>query len=42
MDIKEREWDITEWIDLALGRSQWKALVITVMNDRVHKMLAHS
>jgi hypothetical protein len=28
-------WDGTDWIDLAQGRDQWKALVNTIMNFRV-------
>jgi hypothetical protein len=28
-----------DWIDLAEDRDQWRALVSTTMNLRVHKML---
>jgi hypothetical protein len=35
MDPTEMEWGGTDWIDLAQGRDQWRALVITVMNLRV-------
>jgi hypothetical protein len=31
-----------DWIDLAQGRDQWRALVNTVMNLRFHKMLGSS
>jgi hypothetical protein len=30
------------WIDLAQERDQWRALVNTVMNLEVHKMLGNS
>jgi hypothetical protein len=32
MDLREIGWDGVDWIDLALDRDQWRALVITVMN----------
>jgi hypothetical protein len=35
MDIREIGWDGMDWIDLALDRGQWSALVNTVMNLRV-------
>jgi hypothetical protein len=35
MDLREREWDGMDWIDLAQDRDQWRALVKTVMNLRV-------
>jgi hypothetical protein len=35
MDLKEIEWDGTDWIDLAQDRDQWRALVNAVMNLRV-------
>jgi hypothetical protein len=35
MDLREREWDGVDWIDLAQDREQWRALVNTVMNLRV-------
>jgi hypothetical protein len=35
MDIREIGWDGVDWIDLAPGRDQWRALVNTVMNLRV-------
>jgi hypothetical protein len=34
MDLREIEWDGTDWIDLDQDRNQWKALVNTVMNLR--------
>jgi hypothetical protein len=35
IDLREREWDGMDWIDLAEDRDQWRALVKTVMNLRV-------
>jgi hypothetical protein len=35
MDLREIEWNGMDWIDLAQGRDQWRALVNTVMNLRV-------
>jgi hypothetical protein len=35
MDLREIGCDRIDWIDLALDRDQWKALVNTVMNLRV-------
>jgi hypothetical protein len=35
IDLREIEWDDMDWIDLAQGRDQWRALVNTVMNLRV-------
>jgi hypothetical protein len=35
MDIGEIGWNVTDWINLAQDRDQWKALVNTVMNLRV-------
>jgi hypothetical protein len=35
MDLKEIEWDGIDWINLAQGRDQWRALVRAVMNLRV-------
>jgi hypothetical protein len=32
MDLREIEWGDVDWIDLAEGRDQWRALVNTVMN----------
>jgi hypothetical protein len=35
MDLREIGWDGVDWIELAQGRDQWRALVNTVMNLRV-------
>jgi hypothetical protein len=35
MDLREIGWDGMDWIDLALDRDQWRALVNKVMNLRV-------
>jgi hypothetical protein len=35
MDLREIGWDGMNWIDLAQGRDQWRALVNMVMNLRV-------
>jgi hypothetical protein len=35
MELGEIGWVGTDWIDLALDRDYWKALVNTVMNPRV-------
>jgi hypothetical protein len=35
MDFRETEWGGVNWIDLALDRDQWRALVKAVMNLRV-------
>jgi hypothetical protein len=34
MDLREREWDGVDWIDLAQDRVQWRALVNMVINLR--------
>jgi hypothetical protein len=34
MDLREIGWDVSDWIDLAQDREQWRALVNTVMNLR--------
>jgi hypothetical protein len=34
-DLREIGWNGMDWIDLAQGRDQWKALVNAVMNLRV-------
>jgi hypothetical protein len=35
IDLRETAWDGMDWINLAEGRDQWRALVNTVMNLRV-------
>jgi hypothetical protein len=35
MDLREIGWGGIDWIDLALDRDKWMALVITVLNLRV-------
>jgi hypothetical protein len=40
--LREIGWDGMDWIDLAEDRDQWRALVNTAMNLRVHKMLRSS
>jgi hypothetical protein len=35
INLREIEWDGTDWIDLAQDRDQWRAPVNTVMNLRV-------
>jgi hypothetical protein len=35
MDLRDIGWGSIDWIDLALDRDQWRALVNTVMNIRV-------
>jgi hypothetical protein len=35
MDLREIGWGSVDWIQLALDRDQWRALVNTVMNLRV-------
>jgi len=35
MDLTKTECDDVEWIDLALDRGKWQALVNTIMNLRV-------
>jgi hypothetical protein len=42
MELREIGSCGTDWIDLAQDSDQWRALVNTVMNLRVHKMLGNS
>jgi hypothetical protein len=35
MELREIEWNVMDWIDLAQDRDQWRALVNTVMNLQV-------
>jgi hypothetical protein len=37
IDLRHIGWDGVDWIDLAQGRDQWRALVNLVMNLRVPK-----
>jgi hypothetical protein len=39
MDLREMEWDGMNWIDLAKDRDHWRALVNTVINFVLDKML---
>jgi hypothetical protein len=32
MDLRETEWGGMDWIDLVLGKGQWRDLVNTIMN----------
>jgi hypothetical protein len=34
-DLKAIKWDGMDWIDVALDRDHWRAIVNTVMNNRV-------
>jgi hypothetical protein len=36
MDLREIGWFGVDWIDLGQDRDQWRALVNTVMNLRLH------
>jgi hypothetical protein len=35
MDLTEIGWENVEWIQLALGKDRWRAVVNTVMNLQV-------
>jgi hypothetical protein len=35
MDLGEVEWGGMDWIGLAQGRNQWRALIHTIINLRV-------
>jgi hypothetical protein len=35
MDLKEKEYEVVDWINLALVSDQWRALVNTATNIRV-------
>jgi hypothetical protein len=41
MDLGEVGWGDVDWIGLAQVRSRWRALVNSVLNLRVHKMLGN-
>jgi hypothetical protein len=42
MDLKDIRWGGMDWIDLAEDGDQWRAVVNTVMNLRVHNTLGSS
>jgi hypothetical protein len=42
MDLGEREWGGIDRTDLAEDTGQWRALVNTVMNHRLHKIAGNS
>jgi hypothetical protein len=42
MDFRGIGWVSMDWIDLSQDRDQWRALVTTVMNLLVHKVLGNS
>jgi hypothetical protein len=42
VDNREMGWGGMEWTDLAQDRDQWRTLVNTVINFRLHKMLGNS
>jgi hypothetical protein len=35
-DLTEIGWNAMDWIEMAQDRDQWRALVNTVMNPRLH------
>jgi hypothetical protein len=35
IDLREKGWDVVDWVDLAQDSYQWRALVNMVMNLRV-------
>jgi hypothetical protein len=35
MDLRQIGWDGVDWIDMALDRVQWRALVNALLNLRV-------
>jgi hypothetical protein len=37
MDLKELGWKVLDQIHVALNRNQWRTLVNTVINLRMHK-----
>jgi hypothetical protein len=42
VDLREKECDGMDWINLADDRDNWRSLVNAVMNFRVPKMLGSS
>jgi hypothetical protein len=41
MDLLELEWGDVNWIGLAQDRNRWRALVNSVLNLQVYKMLGN-
>jgi hypothetical protein len=41
IDLGEVGWGNVDWIGLAQDRNRWRALVNSVLNLRVHKMLGN-
>jgi predicted small integral membrane protein len=41
LDLVEVGWSHVDWIGLAQDRDKWRALVNSVLNLRVHKMLGN-
>jgi len=39
VDVKTIEWGVVDWIQLAQDRNKWRAVVSTLMNSEIHKML---
>jgi hypothetical protein len=37
MDLRQITWDRMDWIHVAQDRDQWRAVVNTVMNLKLHK-----
>jgi hypothetical protein len=42
MDLREIGWGGMDWIDMAQHGDQWRALVNTVVNSRLYKILGNS
>jgi hypothetical protein len=42
MGLREIGWGSMDWIQLAQVRDRWRALVNTIMNFGLHKMLGNS
>jgi hypothetical protein len=42
IDLRKIGWGCMDWIDLAQDRDQWRAVVKTVMNFLVPKILGSS
>jgi hypothetical protein len=41
MDLGEVGWGDVDWIGMAQDRNRWRAVVNSVLNLRVHKMLGN-